>query len=261
MSSSDVSISTATATSVQKQLVGSGSGNFPAERDAAMTSLLKALIKTSEGNDIVNSAGFKAAESQLRAFNFSSVPDIELDSLVGSFCSSVSLLVEAIPETLQTNTLVNLPLQKIKNLPTTFSGPLNMYVAAQKNIALGFHETLERTPDLPGIPFTIWSSKGLNSDNKDWGPVFAARVDYVQKHGGTITFFKQDVKTGHHITEATINLAKTLWSESKGNSIAERYQEFLRGYEEKTESLKGSTTSFELAYLTEKKIPFKFVEF
>jgi hypothetical protein len=156
------------------------------------------------------------------------------------------------------------------------SKPINTFVAAQKNIALGFHETLEKTADLSGIPFTIWSSKGLNSDNKDWGPVFAARVDYVPEHGGTITFYGKDTKAGHDITKATIASATTIWASArtaakeKANklekpletvTIAEEYEQFLNLYMFGNKTLNGSTTSFELAYLLDKEIPFRTVDF
>jgi hypothetical protein len=250
--------------------------NFPSERDTALHSLTTALHKAENGASVTNSDGFKKAETALREFDFSKTADDKLDKLEENFATTIRELNKAIPADVQTNVHVHLALTKVANLTEKTPKLLNTFVAAQKNIALGFHETLEKTADLSGIPFTMWSSKGLNSDNKDWGPVFAARVDYVTKQSGTITFYGKDTKTGHHITNATIASATTMWAKAKtaaqeeagkaGKSpetvtIKEEYEQFLNLYETENGTLNGSTTSFELAYLLDKGIPFKAVDF
>jgi hypothetical protein len=258
--SASITLERSPIAAIQQRLVASGPDNFPAKRDAALRLLTSALIKVPGGADVSVSLNFKNAEAKLRAFNFSSVPDGELDGLVKDFSASVDNLLATIPEDMATNARVGMALRQIKGLKEEFAEPLGMYISAQKDIALGFHGTLEHTLDLLGIPFTIWSSKGLNSDNKDWGPVFAGRIQYIKRSGGSITFYGKDVDPGNNLTRERTEKAMDIWSNCRG-PIKERYQQFLSEYEKEMGNLKGSTTYFELAYLLEEGMPFDSVDF
>jgi hypothetical protein len=148
---------------------------------------------------------WSAAESAILALEFTTVDDKELAELQNRFQENINDLVNLVPQELADDSDVASALDKIRKLGTQCGSHLVNFIDAQKHICLGFSKLLKIHPDLPGIPFTMWSSAYQNSDNKYWGPVFAKRVRYIEQNKGSITFL------GTGISHARADQAVKIW--------------------------------------------------